>query len=66
MQFDWQTIVAILIVALAFVALVWRSIKNTGKMDGCGGGGCHGCSHSKNPSPLVQIKLSPVVERENR
>jgi membrane protein implicated in regulation of membrane protease activity len=52
--FDWQTIVAVSIVALASMYLVWRFV---GKRQSNCGSGCHSCS-----SKSGGVKVRAIVQ----
>ena len=61
MNFDWQTILALLCVAFAAAAVAWRmrGWLDGSAQSGCGAG-CQSCPARKEP-PLVQIEFRKSI-----
>ncbi len=63
-NFDTQTLVALVCVAVALVVLCRRTLLWwRGQSAGCGGGGCHGCGEPK-PTPQMKVPLTVINRPE--
>ena len=62
-NFDTQTLVALVCVAVALAVLCRRTLLWwRGESAGCGGGGCHGCG--KTEPTRLKVTLPVLTDRE--